>query len=46
MIAGAGLVCFESAELAWLGFQPLPAVFAVAGVTVVTLAWHPPRTQP
>jgi hypothetical protein len=46
MAAGAGLVCFEAAELAWLGFQPLEAVFAVVGVTVVLLAWHTPRTQP
>jgi hypothetical protein len=46
MIAGAGLVCFEAAELAWLRFQPLEAVFAVVGVTVVLLAWHTPRTQP
>ena len=27
-IAGAGLVVFEGAELLWLGFQPLEAVFA------------------
>lgn len=46
VIAGAGLVCFEAAELAWLGFQPLEAVFAVVGVTVVMLAGHTPRTQP
>jgi len=45
VIAGAGLVCFEAAELAWLGFQPLEAVCAVAGVTVVLLAWRTPRTQ-
>jgi hypothetical protein len=46
MAAGAGLVCFEAAELAWLGFQPLEAVFAVVGVTIVMLAWRAPRTQP
>lgn len=23
LAAGAGLVCFEAAELVWLGFQPL-----------------------
>lgn len=46
MAAGAGLVCFEAAELAWLGFQPLEAVFAVVGVTVVMLAWRTPRTRP
>lgn len=44
MAAGAGLVCFEAAELAWLGFQPLEAAFAVVGVTVVMLAWRTPRT--
>jgi hypothetical protein len=46
MAAGAGLVCFEATELAWLGFQPLEAVFAVVGVTIVILAWRTPRTQP
>ena len=46
MAAGAGLVCFEAAELAWLGFQPLEAVFAVVGVTIVALAWRTPTTQP
>ncbi len=45
MIAGAGLVCFEAAGLAWRGLQPLELVFAVVGVTVVLLAWHTPRTQ-
>ena len=28
MAAGAGLVFFEAAELAWIGFQPLEALFA------------------
>ena len=46
MAAGAGLVCFEAAELAWLGFQPLEGVVAVVGLTIVTLAWHTARTQP
>jgi hypothetical protein len=46
MAAGAGLVCFESAELVWLGFQPLEAVFAVVGMTVVILARRTPRTRP
>jgi hypothetical protein len=40
MAAGAGLVCFEAAELAWLGFQPLEAVFAAAGVSIIGLAWR------
>jgi hypothetical protein len=43
--AGAGLVCFEAAELAWLGFQPLEAVFAVVGVTVTGLAWRLTRRR-
>jgi hypothetical protein len=34
LIAGAGLVAFEAAEFAWLGFQPLEVI----GVTVVALA--------
>jgi hypothetical protein len=46
MIAGAGLICFEAAELAWLGFQPLEALFAAVGATVVILAWHTPRPRP
>jgi hypothetical protein len=46
MGAGAGLVCFEAAELAWLGFQPLEAVFAVVGAAVVILAWRAPRARP
>ena len=46
MAAGVGLVCFEAAELAWLGFQPLEAVFAVVGATIVALAWRTPGTQP
>ena len=46
MAAGAGLVCFEAAELAWLGFQPLEAVFAIVGGTVTVLAWRLPRLQP
>ena len=44
--AGAGLVCFEAAELAWIGLQPLEAVFAAVGVIVLGLAWRLPRTQP
>ena len=42
MVAGAGIVLFEGAELLWLGFQPLEAVFAVVGVTVLVLAWGLP----
>jgi hypothetical protein len=43
VIAGAGLVCFEATELAWIGFQPLEAVFAIVGVAIVILAWRTPR---
>jgi hypothetical protein len=45
MAAGLGLVCFEAAELGWLGFQPLEAVFAVVGVTVTGLAWRLPELR-
>jgi hypothetical protein len=40
MIAGAGLIGFEAAELAWIGFRPLEAVFAAVGVIIIGLAWH------
>jgi hypothetical protein len=43
VVAGAGIVVFEGAELVWLGFQPLEAVFAAVGVTVLALAWGLPR---
>jgi hypothetical protein len=46
MASGAGLVCFEAAELGWIGFQPLRAVFAAVGVIIIGLAWRLPRTQP
>ena len=46
MAAGAGLVCFEAAELGWIGFQPLEAVFAAVGLSIIGLAWHLPKTQP
>ena len=40
LIAGCGLIAFEVAELAWLGFQPLEAVFAGVGALTVVLAWR------
>jgi hypothetical protein len=40
VLAGAGLVAFEAAEFAWLGFQPLEAICAAIGVTVIALAWQ------
>jgi hypothetical protein len=45
VMAGAGLLCFEAAELAWIGFQPLQAVFAIIGVAIVILAWRRPRPR-
>jgi hypothetical protein len=39
-IAGIGLVAFEGVEVAWIGFQPLQAVFAVVGLAVAGLAWR------
>jgi hypothetical protein len=39
--AGLGLACFELAELAWMGFRPLEAVYALVGVTVCVLAARP-----
>jgi hypothetical protein len=38
VLAGGGLVLFEAAELRWLGFQPLEAVFAVVGAVVAAVA--------
>jgi hypothetical protein len=39
-LAGLGLVAFEGAELAWIGPQPLEAVFAAVGIAVATLGWR------
>jgi hypothetical protein len=38
VLAGAGLVVFESVEWAWLGFHPLQVVFMAVGAGVVALA--------
>lgn len=38
LFAGAGLIAFEAAEFAWLGFQPLQVVFALVGGLVFWLA--------
>jgi hypothetical protein len=35
---GVGIIAFEGAELAWIGFQPLEAVFGVVRLIVVVLA--------
>ena len=41
VVAGGGLVCFEAVEVAWIGFQPLEAVFALVGAAVIALALNP-----
>ena len=38
LFAGVGLIAFEAAELAWIGFQPLEAVFGFVGAAVTILA--------
>ena len=38
IFAGVGLIVFEVAELAWIGFQPLEAVFGTVGAVVTVLA--------
>ena len=38
VLAGCGLVAFETVEVVWLGFQPLQAIFAAVGVAVMILA--------
>jgi hypothetical protein len=45
VLAGLGLILFETSELLWLGFQPLEAVLAVVGATVATLALLAPSEQ-
>ena len=40
IFAGVGLIAFEAAELAWIGFQPLEAVFGIVGATVTVLAFR------
>lgn len=40
LLGGLGLVVFELAEVLWLGFQPLEAVFMAVGLVVVLLAWR------
>ena len=43
MVAGGGLVLFEACELLWIGPQPLEAVFAAVGLSVLVLALRLPR---
>jgi len=37
VVAGLGLVVFESCEVLWLGFQPLEFVFIAVGLIVAVL---------
>ena len=46
LLAGSGLIAFEGAELAWIGFQPLEAVFGGVGLIVVAVAWTLPARDP
>ena len=39
MTAGAGLVLFEVAEMGWIGFQPLQALFTLVGLVIIFLSW-------
>ena len=38
IFAGVGLIAFEAAELAWIGFQPLEGLFGIVGAAVTLLA--------
>ena len=38
IVCGIGLVGFEIAELAWIGFQPLEVLFVLVGLAVTSLA--------
>ena len=40
LLAGAGLIGFEVAELAWIGFQPLEVLFVFVGLVIVGVAWR------
>jgi hypothetical protein len=49
IFAGIGLIAFEFAELAWIGFQPLQVLFTLVGLAIIGLAWstrpsHPRRS--
>lgn len=46
IFAGTGLVAFEAAELAWLGFQPLEAICAGIGLAVIALGRRAGTHQP
>ncbi len=38
--AGVGLVLFEAVEFAWIGFQPLQALFTLVGFAIIVLAYR------
>jgi hypothetical protein len=44
LLAGCGLVAFETVEVVLLGFQPLQAIFGAVGVAVMILALGSPRS--
>jgi len=44
MFAGAGLMAFECAEFAWIGFQPLEALFGIVGMAIFALSRKMPRS--
>ena len=46
IFAGIGLIAFEAAELAWIGFQPLQALFTVVGLAIIGLARSTKLNQP
>ena len=46
MFAGIGLIAFEAAELAWIGFQPLQVLFTVVGLAIIGLALSTGPNQP
>ena len=46
IFAGLGLIAFEVAELAWIGFQPLEAVFGIVGAAVTVLSVRQRSSMP
>jgi hypothetical protein len=46
IFAGIGLIAFEAAELAWIGFQPLQVLFTLVGLAIIGLARSTGPNQP
>jgi hypothetical protein len=46
IFAGIGLIAFEVAELAWIGFQPLQVLFTLVGLAIIGLAGSTRPSQP